>query len=269
MKSPVEIGKVWAITKKDFHDWSSYKSQILSTLLTAGVGTAAWGFNGTYRNIPVPQYNTDYVSFLIMGILVGSIITSITTGLLSRMKPWTLETVLMTGINSPTFVVGTASWTYLLTVILFIPQLALGILLFGVHLDINILSFALAIVISSVIIFSLTMISIGIRLVTKVIDPITYTLVIASQLFSGMTFPVQHLDNYIPGLSNVSWVIPQTWVYHLIRLASLEGAGITDPSAALSFGEGGIIAAIMLPIGLAVFRWGLRRAKRDGTLGWY
>ena len=269
MAFPIEFRKVWALTKRDAYDWSSYRSQVLTTILTAAVGTAAWGFNATFRNVGVPQYQTDYVSFLVTGILVANIITSISTGLANRMKPWTLETVLMTGIRAPTFVVGTASWTYLLAIVLFLPQLALGIVVFGVKLVINPVSLALAVLVSSAIILSITMIAIGIRLVTKVNDPVTWSLTVAAQLLSGMTFPVQHLDSFLPGLSSFSWLLPQTWVYHIVRVAALEGASPFDSAVAISFIEASLIALIMVPLALLVFRWGLRRAKKDGTLGWY
>ena len=77
----------------------------------------------------------------------------------------------MTGIKTPTFVLGTSLWTYLLSVILFIPQLYLGIYVFGAVLVINYVSLVVAIIISSLIVFCLAMISTGIRIVTKVTDP--------------------------------------------------------------------------------------------------
>ncbi|MEM0117528.1 MAG: ABC transporter permease [Conexivisphaerales archaeon] len=269
MQLPIEPRKVWALAKRDFYDWSSYKNQMITTVLASAVGLASWGFNASYRDAPVPQYNTDFVSFLIVGILVGNIIMSLGSGLDRRIKPWTLETLLMTGIRTPTFVLGTVAWTYILAAILFIPQLVIAIYVFDAHFDVNFLSLSLAIIISSSIIFSLSMIATGLRLVTKVTDPVTWGLTIAQQLLSGMTFPVSHLDNYLPGLSYVSWVLPQTWIYHIIRLASLTDASIFVPGVALSFIASAFIAAILLPFSLYIFRWGMKRAKKDGTLGWY
>ncbi len=78
-----------------------------------------------------PQYNTDYVSFLIVGILVTNLVLPLGSGVQKQLNPWTLETILMTGIKTPTFVLGTSLWTYILSVILFIPQLYLGIYVFG------------------------------------------------------------------------------------------------------------------------------------------
>lgn len=269
MKLPFEPRKVWALTKRDFYDWSSYKNQTVTTILAAAVGLASWGFNATYRDRPVPEYNTDFVSFLLVGILVGNVLMSLGSGLDRRIKPWTIETLLMTGLRTPTFVLGAVAWTYVLAAILFVPQLLLAIYVFGAHFYVNYLSLSVAIIISSMIIFSLSMIATGLRLVTKVTDPVTWGLTIAQQLLSGMAFPVSHLDNYLPGLSNISWLLPQTWVYHIVRLASLTDGSLLNPGVGFSFLIALIYAVLLLPLSLYIFRWGMRRAKMDGTLGWY
>ena len=255
------------MAKRDMSKWATYRTQAIISILGAALGIVTWGLNSTYVNRSVPQYNTDYVSFLIVGILISSLILPLQQGVQSRISPWTLESILMTGLKTPTFILGTVIWPYILSVILFIPQLVLGVVYFHAHLIVDPLSFALSLLISSSIIFSLAIVSTAFRIVTKTSDPVTWSLGVAASLFSGMTFPIQHLDDYVPGLSYVSWFLPQTWVYHIVRLSTLDGASILNPSVATSFGVAAIFGLILLPISLRVFRWGLTRAKRDGTLG--
>ncbi len=269
MQSPIEFGKVWALTKRDIYNWSTYKSQILTTVATSVIGIAAWGVNADYRNISVPQYSTDYVSFLIVGILVTNLVLPLGSGVQKQLNPWTLETILMTGIKTPTFVLGTSLWTYILSVVLFLPQVYLGVYVFGAHLVINYVSLVVSILISSLIIFCLAMISTGIRIVTKVTDPITWGLAMAASLLSGMTYPVSQLNNYIPGLSTVSWLLPQTWIYHIVRLSTLEGGSLLNLQIAVPVLITLGYALALVPIAFMVYRWGLNRAKKDGTLGWY
>lgn len=269
MQSPLEFSKVWALTKRDIYNWSTYKSQIFTTLATSIIGVASWGINADYRNVSVPQYNTDYVSFLIVGILVTNLVLPLGSGVQKQLNPWTLETILMTGIKTPTFVLGTSLWTYILSVVLFVPQLYLGIYVFGAHLVINYVSLIVAVMISSLIIFCLAMISTGIRIVTKVTDPVTWGLTVAASLLAGMTYPVSQLNNYIPGLSTVSWILPQTWIYHIMRLSTLEAGSLLDVGIAEAFIVTLCYALVLVPISVSVYRWGLNRAKKDGTLGWY
>ncbi|MEM1990843.1 MAG: hypothetical protein QW782_09485, partial [Candidatus Bathyarchaeia archaeon] len=174
-----------------------------------------------------------------------------------------------TGIPIPIFVIGQIAWPYMFSLITFIPQLLIGIFWFGVNLRINPISTFFAFIVSAMILLGLSMISIGFRLVTKSTDPITWTVNTLQQLLAGISFPVQFLDNFIPGISQLSWFLPQTWVYHLWRLAMLKAASIMDPAITLEFLKGSIFAVFLFPIGYRVFKWGLNRAKRDGTLGWF
>jgi ABC-2 type transport system permease protein len=267
MEFPIEFSKVWAMARRDMSRWSTYKTQAIISILGGALGIISWGLNSTYVNRPVPEYNTNYVSFLVVGVLISSLILPLQQGVQSRISPFTLETILMAGLRTPTFILGTVIWPYLLSVILFIPQLVIAVVYFKAHLIINPLSFVLSLIISSSIIFSLAMISTAFRIVTKTSDPVTWGLNVASSIFSGMTFPVQFLNNFIPGLSNVSWFLPQTWVYHIVRLSTLTGASIFAPGTAESFLIASVFGAVLLPIGFKVFRWGLNRAKRDGSLG--
>jgi ABC-2 type transport system permease protein len=269
MESPIEIGKVWALTKRDIYNWSTYKSQMITTLAASIIGIAAYGINADWRNVTVPQYNTDYVSFLIVGILVTNLILPLGSGVQKQLNPWTLETILMTGIKTPTFVLGTSLWTYILSVVLFIPQIYIGVYVFGAHLVINPISLIVSIAISSIIIFCLAMISTGIRIVTKVTDPVTWGLAVAASLLSGLTYPVAQLNTYIPGLSTVSWLLPQTWIYHIVRLSSLEAASLTNIGVLEAFLVTLAYALALIPVSVLVYKWGITRAKKDGTLGWY
>lgn len=229
----------------------------------------SWGFSALYRNVQVTQYNTDYVSFLITGIIVSNLIMPLGSGVSKGLNPQTIENVLMVGMSMPTFVLGQVMFSYILSVLFLIPQVIVGVYFFGAHLVINYVSLILAVVISSVIVFSFSLISTGMRIVTKVNDPITWSISMASQVLSGMTFPVSYLNHVLPGLSTVSWFLPNTWIYDIIRLSSLEGASLTQPSVAEAFLVAVCIAAVLLPTGARVFQWGLNRAKRDGTLGQY
>lgn len=267
MEMPIEFGKVWAMTRRDIARWSTYKTQAIVTILGGVLGIISWGLNSTYVNRPVAEYNTNYISFLIVGILISSLILPLQQGIQNRISPFTLETILMTGIRTPTFVLGIVMWPYILSVVLFIPQLVIAIVYFKAHLIINPLSFVLALVISSSIVFSLAMISTAFRIVTKTSDPITWGLNVAASILSGMTYPVQYLNNFLPGLSYLSWLIPQTWVYHIVRLATLTGASIFNPQVGVTYLTASLFGVVLLFLSYRIFRWGIRRAKREGSLG--
>jgi ABC-2 type transport system permease protein len=266
MKLPIEILQIFAHAKKDFEKWTTYKTMIVTQLLTVGVGVLSWGFNALYRNRWVEEYQTYYISFLIVGIIIGNVIMPASQA--AKLNPNTLEAVLMTGIRMPTLILGNIAWIYIFSILTLIPQLLIGIFWFGAQLNVNLFSMLIAFIISAIIMLSLSTISLGVRLVTKSTDPATWSINMLSQLLAGMTFPFQFLDETIPGISTISWMLPQTWIYHLTRLSTLTNASVADPQYTSQFMIGALYAVILMPIGYFVFRWGLNKAKQNGTLGW-
>jgi hypothetical protein len=269
MKTKTIVLQVWTLAKKDFYVWESYKSQVTTALLSVAFGLFSWAILGSYSNKPVPQYDTNFISFLVIGILVSSFVLPLSQGLQNRLNPWTFETVLLSGVRMPVFVVGGLLWQVIFQGLTLIPQLMIAVYIFNIQLSINLFSTMLAFAITMVIVVCLAMIDMGIRVVTKQADPILWALIVAQGIGSGMLYPVQQLNSYIPGIATLSWAIPFTWIYHLIRISVLANGSLLDPVVALSFLEGALYCCLLIPLSIYALRWGMRRAKRDGTLGWY
>lgn len=277
LELPFEPRKAFALMRRDMTRWGTYRAQALTSILGGMIGVASWGFLGTFNLAGVsqtagifgPAYSTSYVSFLVSGILVANLVMPLNQGIQQRFNPWTLETILMSGIRAPTFVLGTAGWTYLLSVILFVPQIVIAVLVFHAQFSINIITTIVAISISSLIVFSLAMISSGLRIVTKARDPITWAITMSAQLFAGMTYPVSHLNSVGFHLSYISLIIPQTWIYDIMRLSVLDDGSLANIYVLIPFLITLAFAMVLLPIAVHVFRWSVHRAKRDGTLGMF
>lgn len=277
LEIPFEPRKALALMHRDMTKWATYRAQAMISIVGGLIGVASWGFLGTFNQAPVtqitgiygPAYSTTYVSFLVSGILVSNLIMPISTQIQQRLSPWTLETILMSGIRAPTFVLGSVGWTYFLSVILFVPQIVIGITFFHAQFSVNVMSTIVAIAISSLIVFSLAMISSGFRIVTKSRDPVTWAINISASLLAGMTFPISHLNSVGVHLSYISLFIPQTWIYDMIRLSVLDNGSLLNLSVVIPFLIGLAIAMILLPLSIHLFRWSIRRAKRDGTLGMF
>ena len=277
LELPFEPRKAFALLRRDMTKWSTYKAQAMISIIGGILGVASWGFLGTFNQAGVsqsagiygPAYTSTYVSFLISGILVANLIMPLSSQIQQNVSPWTLETILMTGIRAPTFVLGTTGWSYCLSVILFVPQIVIGTTVFHAQFAVNILSAVVAIAISSLIVFSLAMISAGFRIVTKTRDPVTWAINLAASLFAGMTFPISHLNSVHANLSTISLFIPQTWIYDMIRLAVLDNGSLTNVHVLIPFLIASVLAMILLPISIRTFRWAVLRAKRDGSLGMF
>jgi len=253
--------------RKDFTVWESYRSQVLVALLSIAFGLFSWAILGNYSNQPVPEYNTNFISFLVVGVIASGFVIPLSQG--TRINPWTFETVLMAGMRKSVIVLGSLFWQTIFAAITLIPQILIAIFLFKVAFVVNPVSLILAVLITMTLVVSLAMMDMGIRIVTKQSDPIIWGVILVSGIGSGMLYPIQELDKYVPGISNFSWALPFTWIYHLIRVSVLEGGSILDPSVALSFAGAALYCLAVIAISYYVMSWGLRRAKKDGTLGWY
>lgn len=271
MKVSIALKQIMAFTKRDFKSWTTYKTSVITQLISILIGVFSWGVRASYVQRAVSEmYDSDYISFLIVGIAIGNLIMPLVQGVERRLNPWTLETILMTNMSTPVFVIGNVMWNYLFSIITFVPYLVIGVLVFGVEMNVNIPATILAFLISAAILMGLAMVSSGLRIVTKSTDPVTWAINVLQNLFSGIAFPVVYLDTiFFPGVSTFSWFLPQTWVYHLCRLAILTNPSITDPGIAIQFLKGLIFAVVLLPVGYKTFKWGVNRAKREGTLGHY
>jgi hypothetical protein len=268
---PIALKQILAFTKRDFYSWTTYRTAAMTQIVGIFIGVFSWGVGASYVQRPVSEmYGSDYISFLVVGIAVSNLILPLVQGVERQLNPWTLETILMTGVSTPIFVIGNIMWTYIFSILSFIPYLVIGTSFFHVSLHPNLLAVALAFTVSAAIMMGLAMISTGLRILTKSTDPITWTINVLQSLFAGVAFPVVYLDTiFFPGVSNFSWLLPQTWVYHLCRVAMLTDPSLSDPVVILEFLKGAIFAVVLLPLGYRIFWWGVNRSKREGTLGWY
>jgi hypothetical protein len=271
MEIPIQLKQIIAFTRRDITSWASYRTAATTQVISIFVAVFAWGVTAAYVQKPVQEmYNSDYISFLVAGVAISNLILPISQGVERQLNPWTIETVLMTGISTPVFVIGNITWTYVLSILTFVPYLFIGTYVFHAHLNADIPSVIVAFLISAAILLGLAMISTGIRIVTKSTDPVTWAINTMQSLFAGVAFPVVYLNTILfPGASTIAWLLPQTWVYHLCRLALLTHPSLADGATLLQFLAGLGFAAGLLPLGYWVLKWGIDRSKREGTLGWY
>ena len=259
MGIPIELKQIIAFTKRDFFSWTTYKTAMTTQILNILIGVFSWGVGASYVQRPVQEmYNSDYISFLIAGIAISNLVMPLVQGVQRQLNPWTIETVLMSGISTPVFVIGNVTWTYIFSVFTFIPYLVIGTWVFGARLDVDIPSVIFAFIISAAILMGLAMISTGVRIVTKSTDPVTWAINVLQNLLAGVSFPVVYLDTiFFPGVSTISWFLPQTWVYHLCRLSMLTNPSLSDPKILVEFLKGSIFAVVLLPVGYKILRWGM------------
>ena len=209
---------------------------------------------------------TDYMSFILVGSLLASYISSVFWGmgyaLKHEMDQGVLESNWLTPVPRFWFLAGQTIASILFTTITNAGLLFVGWLLFGFTITGNLLQ-ALAVVLPLLLAlygfgFGFAAIVLLMREANTLIDVSDYLI----SIFSGSTFPVQALPAL---LFPLALALPLTYGFDAVRGLLLKTVTLLPIpyEVLILFGFMGIT----LPAGYLIFRWVERRCQRLGTLG--
>ena len=177
----------------------------------------------------------------------------------------TLEGVLMTPVNIPTFIVGSAAYDFVSATFFSALYIFYGWFFFGVQYRGNLL-LALAFLLSTTLVLAaFGILSASFAVVFKRGDPFGILLATSSTLFSGVFFPTQLINEYAGNtLGGVSRLLPGTYGLDGLRRVLIQGQGFTEVRRPLFT----LLAFLftLFPFSVWVFSRAVRRAKREGSL---
>ena len=210
-------------------------------------------------------------NFLILYLLIGTVIwryLSIVFDSLSEVIMWerwegTIEYTFMAPVDRLTHLVGQTIFSIIYGI------LQAGIILFAValffHVDLTHANFvaALAVLMAGSLSF------VGVGIIAAVL-PMLYPergaqmTNFAQALFllaSGVYYPISVLPGWLQTISHLS---PATYTLEGVRAALLDGASVQVllPTIGLLI----VIGLVTIPLGVVIFQWGERYAKRTGKL---
>lgn len=262
-----------AYVLRTYREQVSYKMALVLGMVTTAVSLLQFVFMGEFiksgNTFPgIEMYGGDILAYLISGSVFTGFVTvcisSFSSYLTSEQRIGTLESV-ASSPTSLTKTMGFAAVTGLFGTILG-SALMMGVfsLGFGIPFNVNMLGTVVILVALVLALFGFGLAGCGILLVTKKGDPVTWTFTTATTLLSGVMFPVAALPAWMQALSPL---IPTTVALEGVRRAMLTSA--SPEELAPIMGQLALWAAIALPIGFLVFRRGLEKARRFGTLSDY
>ncbi len=264
--------RVGAFVARDFRLAVSYRLDFLLRVAVVLVFTAVFylmsqTFVGSF-DTPYAQWQDPFVAWLtglpfLNYFMVG--FSSLAKAIRSEQAQGTLEGVLMTPINLPTFIVASSTWDFVQATFQSFLYLFFGWALFGVHYRGSFLVAILFLVLTTVVLASIGVFSASFAMVFKRGDPLAWIMGSGSLLFSGVFFPTQLLGKTAgPLLAFVPRLLPTTYGIDGIRRVLIEGQTFrqtAEPLIALL-----LYLAAVLPVSLWVFTRAVRRAKREGSL---
>lgn len=258
------VWKLAAFLKRDLATDVSYRLSFALEAMHVGITVAAFFFFAQLLGTTRPQGYASF-PFLLVGMTVNAYMTTCLVCFSQAIKgsqlAGTLKAVLTTPTSPTTFLVCSSVYPYLRASldagVYLIIGMAFGVPLSGMNLPAAVLVLLLSLLAFS----SIGILSATFTLIFKRGDPLLWLFGSGSWLLGGVLYPVDYLPT---ALRHVSALLPITHAVNGMRAAVLDGA--PPGGIAGDLGRLAIFAAIGVPLSLAVFGLGVRRARRDGTL---
>jgi ABC-2 type transport system permease protein len=211
-------------------------------------------------------YGGDYFSFVIIGIALTDYLSVSLEGFSSEIRSaqveGTLETLLVTPTSVPTILFSSTLYSYSVTSLRVIVYIVIGAVLFGLKLHMtSVLSFVVVMILTMASFAGIGLISAAFIIVFKRGSPINVLATTWSGLLGGVFYPVHILPSW---LQPFSLFLPITHALEALRQILINGASfaaVYDKVLILA-----VFSALLLPAGLAAFRYGLTIAKKEGSL---
>lgn len=254
--------------------WYRFKISFIFSLISMVVAIAIWFFMNRFLEIKMGEdYGTDYFTFVLVGIVINQYVLITLSTYLDSLKGlyWSnqLEFYLTSPARLRTFYISSLTWTYLYASINALLYFGIGVFLFGAQLNFSI-NALLIIPIMFLLIIGLSglgLISASMFLLADAkgeIEPIHWIISTLTLLVSGVVFPFEKFWWEFRPLYYVAISLPQTWAIAGIRaiLTEKAGLGTTLPILGILI----LFALILFPLGVVMFRMGIRKGERVGSL---
>jgi ABC-2 type transport system permease protein len=260
-----ELEKIWYFMKRDVISFSTYKTNILILVMTALFGALSFAFLGSsaVSQSVMEMYNMDFTTYLLIGLAFSTYLNQALTLVQKTINPWALEEVLVSPTRLTTFIIGSSLWGFIWSSAVVVIYLAIGVLVFGVVLSINVLGTLIVLALGIGTFIGFSMIGAGVLILTKQGDPVTALITIATSLFGNVLFPPQVMP---AGLQIIAYLLPQYYFFTCIRLML---TGWTIPMILPELLILALMCAIIVPLGYGIYSWCLKTARKNGTLSWF
>jgi ABC-2 type transport system permease protein len=267
------LGEIWKILyflKRDMVNWTSYKTNFTFSLVDIVIASFTFGYLGLAAGPGSQAVQQElgalgytYLTYILVGMSVDSYMWQSVAAIQESINPWNVEEIMVSPIRLPTFVLGSSIFGYIWSTMYFAAYLAVGAFYFHITFTLNIaLIPVLAAGIAAMV--GLSMIGSAIQILTKRWNPVVWILHIVGNFVSGLWYTINILP---PSVQIVSQFFPQYYVLSLSRLTLIKGASIMEiwPEYLKLLA----VAIIFFVLGLRIFSWGLAKAKRQGSLGYF
>ena len=210
----------------------------------------------------------NYFSFVLIGIASSSIIwaglQTIPNYIRNEQLTGTLEVVLASSVKSTSIAYAIAINTMIYSFFMFLLYVILGVISFGIKLNINFPSLLLILLMTAAYSTGFGLMGGGFILIFKKWNPISWIITNVFRLLGGVYFPIAVLPKW---LHKVSDFLPITYSLSAARKSMFYAQSILDMKEELIILL--IFSILICSGGHVFFNWSLKKAKLKGLLASY
>ncbi len=268
---------LWAVVRREWLIFVRYPSWVislfiwpvifpLSYLLTA---RALSGRDGSgLAHFQAATGLQDYIGFIAIGTIIwmwqNVVLWNVGFSLRNEQLRGTLESNWLSPTWRFAYLLG-ASAPQLLSMLMFLTVSAIEfVLFFGVRFQGSLWLTLLALLASIPSVYGLGFAFASLVITAREANAFVFLVRGLVMIFCGITFPISILPAWMQPIAK--W-LPQTYIIHAVRSASLSKDGLAGIAADLQ--ALALFGAFWLTAGYLVFNWMERRARRSGAIGQY
>lgn len=252
-----------AFIARDFRIDFTYRLSFAIGLVDAVAGVGAFYMLSTLFGVRPDGY--DPFGFVLTGLILNSAmsvaITSYAQSVRESQHTSTLPLLVIAPLASRRMILLSSVYPMLRGTIEAALYLGVGVVLGLPLAGANVGGAALVFAISSGAFAAIGILSAASIVVWKRGDPIPWLVGSASWLFGGVFFPVDHLPEWLQGVSRI---VPISYALDALRPALLSAVPLSEVlwrATPLM-----VFAAVVIPASLYAFTRAVERARREGTL---
>lgn len=261
-----------AFFRRDYHIATSYKLNFCFQLLAGFFTVALFYFVAKLvalgdSHAAIRELDTDYFSYVLVGIATTGLLhtgVALSERLRSTMSEGSLQMMLVTPVRPAWILVLPLLWDFFFDGLKAIAILLFGVYVFGAHLS-PIRPACVIVVLATLVSFSVFgLFSVATILWVKRGDPVHWAFEHVAALVAGAYFPVDVLPGW---LAQIAKFLPMTYAYEGVRKTLLAGASLAEVRQELALLIG--FSVVFLPLAVLAANGSVRKAKRDGSVGFF
>lgn len=211
-------------------------------------------------------YGGDYFAFSLVGLAFADYLMIAVNGFANDIRraqlEGTFESLLSAPIPSLSILLYSSIYSFVFTTIRILIYLLIGMFFFHMQWSVQnpvLLLFVFLLTVCSF--WGIGILSATFVILFKQTSPITWLFGPISGLVGGVMYPVDLLPGWLQWLADL---LPLTWALEALRKILLNGADFASVRNECCFLF--IFAAFFLFLGIKTFRYGMRRAQKEGSL---